>query len=397
MKIYYDPTAKKWLQNEVQHVLLWGKNKCEIGYSGSISNNSLPFPISFDGISLGPIIGILAGESNKKKVIGNSSTFRLLSLSLQQFGALCVVFTPSTINEKGMDGFLYVSAIKKWIKVTSPLPNVVYNRIPSRLLEKKSLYSNTFSFLDNNSIPYFNRSFFSKWETFKMLIKNPSLYDHIPKTELHTSFSNLQSMLQTYNEIYLKPSEGHKGKGIYKIILEAPTNITLLHTKESFTYDNLDRLWDKIKKQIESTPYIIQEAVKSDTFNGKRYDLRILAHYQEKDYHISGIGVRMSGNQEVTTHVPNGGRIIPFKKLADRVDKAKIASIVNSIGKQLETETGSFIGEFSVDIGKSAIDDNYYIYEVNSKPMVFDEPDIKNKGLENLSKLLIMRAKPHNH
>ena len=296
-----------------------------------------------------------------------------------------------------MDGFLYVSAIKKWIKVTTPLPNVVYNRIPSRLLEKKQLYSNTFAFLQNKAIPYFNPSFFSKWETYKMLIIHPALCEHIPKTELLTSFTTLQSMLQTYNEIYLKPSEGHKGKGIYKVIYETSTSITLLHAKESYTYEGLEPLWEKVIKLMETTPYIIQEAVQSDTFNGKRYDLRILAHYQENDYNISGIGVRMSGNQEVTTHVPNGGLIIPFKKLADRVDKSKIASIVNSIGKQLEAETGSFIGEFSVDLGKSAIDGNYYIYEVNSKPMVFDEPDIKNKGLENLSKLLIMRAKPHNH
>jgi hypothetical protein len=117
-------------------------------------------------------------------------------------------------------------------------------------------------------------------------------------------------------------------------------------------------------------------------FNGNRYDLRILAHYDNGKYKMSGIGVRLSQSQQITTHIPNGGKMIPYKWVKDRINEALLQTIVNECGLTLSTHLG-FIGEFSIDIGRDT-NGQLYIYELNSKPMIFDEQVIQKRGTKHL-------------
>ncbi|MBE4906778.1 YheC/YheD family protein [Bacillus luteolus] len=392
IKLYYDPYTRRWVQNESEDSIKWGHNFLEVTFSGSIHEKLLPFNLAVNGKVVGPIVGVLAGEGEHYELIGNPGTFLRLHHSLSSSGALCVVFTPSSLHETGLNGYIYFDRISKWVKAETPLPNIVYNRIPFRKMEKAESFQDVLAFLHKQSIPYFNPFFFSKWNTFRWLWNNPELRHHLPLTKSLTSIQALIEMLHIYKEVYIKPSEGSKGKGIFKIDSKSSGEILLLSKGNQHSFANLNDLWEAIRSHTASSPYIIQQAIQSDRINGKRYDLRLLVHsVATEKYQVSGIGVRMAGEQEITTHIPNGGTIYPYEQIKHRIDEEKIDLIVNEIGKQLTKETNSFIGEFSIDLGKSA-DNHYYIYEVNSKPMVFDERSIKNKGLENLTKLLIMRA-----
>lgn len=392
IQLYYDPYNCRWVQNETEDSIKWGHNLLEITLSGSISKQLLPFNLTVNGNVVGPIVGVLTGEGTNHELIGNHRTFLRLHRSLSKSGALCVVFTPSSLHENGLEGYIFFDRIGKWVKAETPLPNVVYNRIPFRKMEKTKPYQDVFTFLHSRSIPYFNPFFFSKWNTFCWLWNNPELRQHLPLTKSLTSIQALIEMLHVYKEVYIKPVEGSKGKGIFKIVSKPSGEILLLNKDNQYSFDTLDDLWEHIHSHTTTSPYIVQQAITSDRIEGKRYDLRLLVHFADTEYYqVSGIGVRMAGEQELTTHIPNGGSIYPYEQIKHRINEKKIDFIVNEIGKQLTRETKSFIGEFSIDVGKS-VDNQYYIYEINSKPMVFDETPIKNKGLENLTKLLIMRA-----
>ncbi|QOR67385.1 YheC/YheD family protein [Cytobacillus suaedae] len=391
IELYYDPYTRRWFQNKTGDSIRWGHNYVEITFSGSIHEKLLPFNLALSGKVVGPIVGVLAGEGSNHELIGNSSTFLRLHRSLSNSGALCILFTLSSLHENGLEGYIYFDRIGKWVKAETPLPNIVYNRIPFRKMEKTESYQDVFAFLHKQSIPYFNPFFFSKWNTFCWLWNNPELKQHLPFTKSLTSIQALTEMLHVYKEVYIKPAEGSKGKGIFKIVSKSSGVFLLLSKAIQLSFTNLNDLWEEIRSHIDTSPYIVQQAIHSDRIDEKRYDLRLLAHSVADQYQVSGIGVRMAGEQEITTHIPNGGTIYPYEQIKHRIDEEKIGWLVNEIGKQLTKETNSFIGEFSIDLGKSA-DNHYYIYEVNSKPMVFDETSIKNKGLENLTKLLIMRA-----
>jgi hypothetical protein len=104
-----------------------------------------------------------------------------------------------------------------------------------------------------------------------------------------------------------------------------------------------------------------------------------------KNFKISGIGVRQSQGQEVTTHVPAGGKIVPFSDLPYQEDKQELQRLAILVGSSLLTFYRN-IGEFSMDVGKSENGD-LFIFEVNSKPMVFDEDSIRKDGLNHLIQL----------
>ena len=60
-------------------------------------------------------------------------------------------------------------------------------------------------------------------------------------------------------------------------------------------------------------------------------------------------------------------------------------------GKALSEQFGYF-GEFSIDAGISQ-SGNYYIYEVNSKPMSFDENEIEERKISQLCRLFFQLTK----
>src|SRR5690606_1812955 len=176
---------------------------------------------------------------------------------------------------------------------------------------------------------------------------------------------SLKQMIEAYSEIYLKAARGHKGLGVYKIG-KVKNNFSIESSNWAKSFNSFYELCNEILGIVGSEEFIIQESISSDLFEGKRYDLRVLAHYQKNSYIISGIGIRLAGTQQITTHVPNGGTLLKYEKISARIDRKIIQTIVTEIGTTLSTQLDKFIGEFSVDIGKSKTG-LYYIYEVNSK------------------------------
>lgn len=78
----------------------------------------------------------------------------------------------------------------------------------------------------------------------------------------------------------------------------------------------------------------------------------------------------------MTTHVPAGGVVISTEDLPMKTDQEIIEKLVSQCGKQLIAFYDD-IGEFSADVGVTP-DGKYYIFELNAKPMDFDEAPIKN-------------------
>ncbi|PET67141.1 hypothetical protein CN514_10840 [Bacillus sp. AFS001701] len=133
-----------------------------------------------------------------------------------------------------------------------------------------------------------------------------------------------------------------------------------------------------------SEDFICQQGIVSELPDGRKFDLRILAHKHENNYILSGIGVRVGTFNAITTHVPRGGSIITMEELPIELNFSLLQEIVTQTGIALNMDDAHFY-EFSMDIGIQ--NNHYYIFEINSKPMVFDEIAIKEQGLENLIRL----------
>ncbi|WP_313799176.1 YheC/YheD family protein [Cytobacillus sp.] len=339
----------------------------------------------------GPLIGILAGRGKHQSIIGNGPFFRELQREIIKNGGISVVFTPEDIKETTIAGVIYTPELDKWTAITCPIPHIVFNRVPTRKIESTESFKEAFQFFQNRNIPFFNPRFLDKFTLFEMLSHDSILQSFLPMTIKITERDSLFRFLERYKTIYLKPSHGAKGIGIYKLCLQKNQTVIMHSLYDEHVYKDFQAFWKEWEHPFLKKNYIAQESVKPALFEGKRYDFRILAHYTEKGFQVTGTGIRQSREQEITTHVLNGGCMIPYEGIQTEEHDQFFAMIVERAGKILTKKLG-FFGEFSIDAGLSE-DGKYIIYEINSKPMRFDEINIEKKRIRTLVQLFLQLAK----
>ncbi|MEH7392685.1 YheC/YheD family protein [Bacillus sp. JJ1503] len=387
MSIFYDLELKNWFTLNKQSKTL-GFNKHPVQMVSSAPAWSLSFHISPQKEV--PLIGILTGRKKDNKVTGNGRLFKELQKEIIKNGGISIVFTPQNINDHSIKGYMYHPTKDKWYAVQCPIPHVIYNRVPFRRIEKSDSFYEAYQFFKSKNIPFFNTCFLDKHELYQVLSKDSYFQKLMPETIKICEKPSLMNFFEMHRQLYLKPSLGSKGKGIYLASLNKDSTIKLQGHEELHLYEDFHTFWMKWNSVFLKKSYIAQNAIDPLLYNGKRFDFRILVHYVNNQFNVTGIGIRQSKEQNITTHVPNGGIILPYKQLQSKEHDQFIVEVADRAGKLLSKEIG-FFGEFSIDAGISA-DGQYVIYEINSKPMRFDEQEIERKRFQTLACLFLELA-----
>jgi glutathione synthase/RimK-type ligase-like ATP-grasp enzyme len=387
MKIHYDSNSLYWYQCSIEDPITMGGDKLIISYDTMESENSISFEIRLKNNQIGPLIGIMTSRKTDGSMAGNGPLFIEIQKRLISFGGISFIFTLDGVADDYIDGYTFIPDKYSWIKVRVPYPDLVYNRIPFRKSEQNIRTQSFFSILKEKHIPFFNPCFIDKYELYCLLENNPILQTFLPETILVKDKTALSYFLKSHKSIYLKPSQSGRGKGIYRIHLDTDSQIKLEGLKENKTYQSFNHFWKEREMVLLEKGYLAQEEIKSALFQGKRFDFRILAHAEFGGYAVTGVGIRQSQSQEITTHIPSGGRFLPYQLLQSDEHDQFIQTTVDHIGRVLTDEFGYF-GEFSID---AAINDSrhYYLFEVNSKPMSFDETEIEERKIAQLCRLFL--------
>ena len=387
IELFYEMTSQTWYQQfDKEKKVTMGKY-FSVPYKKEHTNKFLSFPFLLKDMKAGPLIGILASPK-ENGFIGNISLFKRIQRNLQQIGGLSVVVTPEQLTEDGVNGFCYLPAHDHWVKVQTPLPDILYNRL-ARYEDERLFLEQTEKLTSLYHIPVFNPHFFDKWELYLQLRDNERLKQHLPKTDL-LSEETLAEYLSTYPEVYIKKRKSKKGKGVFLIVRNGNTFLMKSTSTTTVLFPSVRKLASYFEKEELIDSYIIQEAITTLPMKGKKFDYRVLAHSSGKGFSITGVGVRMAKKQQVTTHVPSGGVIVATEELPVKTDHETIEQLITQCGKQL-TAFYDDIGEFSADIGITP-EGKHYIFELNAKPMDFDEPPIKQRATENITKVFYERT-----
>jgi YheC/D like ATP-grasp len=334
-----------------------------------------------------PVIGILTARKKDGSIAGNGTLFIELQKKLISLNGISFIFTLDGVHQDSIDGFIFNPEKNGWETITSPFPDLVYNRIPFRSSEEELKSSMFFACLKEQNIPFFNPGFIDKSELYHLFKNHPLLHTFLPDTIPANHKQKLSAFLSQHQSIYLKPSQSARGNGIFKLELDTQKNIHVKGLKESHVFVSFDLFWEEWESKLLEKNYLAQEEIKSILYEGKRFDFRILAHAEKNHYKVTGIGIRQSQKQDITTHIPSGGKLLPYERLQSEEYDFFIETIVQHIGAAL-SESFGFFGEFSIDMGISQ-SGQFYIYEVNSKPMSFDEIDIEEKKIEHLCNLFL--------
>jgi hypothetical protein len=332
---------------------------------------------------------------------GNLINFIDLIRTGKELGAKVCVVTAKDFNigKPTIKCFFYNTETKAWVQKMTPLPFVIYNRIPSRMDElQPDVQQKIQACMKHAKIRLFNPSFFNKWTLFEWLNKAKDTKKYIPETRMLTHLVELETMLQHYGLVYLKPARGKAGRGIMKIELttnsDLPYRLHIQHKQKSriSAYHTIIELGTKLNQRNGMEDYIVQQGIRLAKYNNRAYDLRILVQKNATGiWSITGIGARIAGDFSITTHVPRGGSIDEPQKLLNITFGQEIGSRIMkrvkvaayAIAKQIEKAAKHAMGEMSLDLGVDTAG-RIWFFEANSRPMKFDEPEIRKKSLERI-------------
>lgn len=348
-----------------------------------------------------PVIAILTTSDRVRQFNGNRNNFRDIIRMGKEMGFLVYVVTVRDLKleDRMVNGYVPSPGGKLWYSIPVPLPQIIYNRIPTREDEEKATVARKITqCLEHPGIQIYNPYFFNKWHLFEWLKGSHSTSKHVPKTRRLRSANTLTAMLNNHTSLYLKPEDGKAGKGIMRLKYRAdttlPYRLQIQSGKKNVTYKaaSMDRLWMRIGKEKGASRYIVQQAIELATHRGRPFDLRVLLQKNGRGgWGVTGIGARLAGARSITTHVPRGGSIEePSSMLEGTFGTERAASILKSvpttallIARQIERASQTTLGEMSMDLG---VDENggLWFFEANSRPMKFDEPAIRKLSLERI-------------
>ncbi|MDD3268882.1 MAG: YheC/YheD family protein [Syntrophomonadaceae bacterium] len=339
-------------------------------------------------IHLGPTIGIISSFlPNREEFDPTSMQAELICLSNigKKLPGQVYIFTPGCINwaSNTVRGYVYRQLSSErgmWISQLYPLPDVVYDRIPSRGLEAKNTIRNTKHRLCRMPyLKYFNPSFLNKWEVYQLLITDPRLYAYIPETQ-HLTHANLEAMLEKYDTLYLKPANGSLGKGIIKVRRDEKGILHLIAHRKGRHRSQVNNASDLLKKTKVfrgDRSYIVQQGIKLATYQGSPFDIRIVFQKNNKgEWQVGKKFVRVAAKGSSVANLSSGGRVETTKKIFKILYKApaliedkhrQINELCKNIANTLENNSQANYGELGIDIG---MDQNGFpwLIEVNSKP-----------------------------
>lgn len=346
----------------------------------------------------GPFIAILTSDGNRT-FRGNRSNFIDLIRMGRKMGVTIFVLTPSGIQpgRSTVRGFIHRPSKTgdRFVPATLPLPDVVYNRIPTRDAEQREGEQQALRYLGKTlRIPLFNPGFFNKWSLYQSLRQSGELSKLVPVTGRWDSHRPPVNGLKQFSAIYLKPNNGLAGNGMIRITRNKPGYEVVLQTlkgKKRIPASDAESLWKLLRRIVGTRSYVWQQGIPLATFKGRPFDLRILLQKGGNgNWGVTGIGIRVAGPKAISTHVPMGGSIEDPQFVLKTVfgDRHRdvtrqIEGTALRIARQIERSQGERLGEMSIDMGieKSG---RLWFFEANAKPMKFDEPRIRQRSLKRL-------------
>jgi hypothetical protein len=358
-------------------------------------------------VQLGPLIGVLteSGLSSSDAPFGNRTGYIRQLVRMGEKKAYFFAFTPRDINwqQETINAYFLNSSNNGWYRKVVPLPDVVYNRLPSRRAETTATIMTLREKFIRKEVPFFNWSFFNKSDVYKLLDQDVEALKHLPESVNNPRPEKIKEMLEQHQFVYYKPSAGSLGIGIYRLTYHPKRGYFARYrrgnTNVLLRFTNFNSLMRMLQGRHGNAlgRYVSQQGVRLIEIDGCPIDFRFHMHKNgTNDWVPVGIGAKKAGRGSVTTHIKNGGQLLtPEQALSrtfgERADemlvKAKEVSI--KLSEAIERNFPHTLGELGLDIGIDK-DGDVWMFEANAKPgrSIFSHPALRSQGRESLSHIL---------
>lgn len=216
----------------------------------------------------------------------------------------------------------------------------------------------------------------SKLDNASLLRQHSTTSNHIPETKLLTQ-TNLQTMLQSFPFVYLKPNDSAQGKGILRVDrYDQEYTLRSRDEKATSTHHQFGDLWEHIHQIKRRRMYLIQQGIPSVTKAGNPFDIRVHLARIQGNWIVAGSVGRLASIDSIVTNAYSGGISKHVHTLLEEelhLSSAQSLDIIHKL-ESLSLDATNITSklypkwaEFGLDIG---LDEDFHpwIYEINITP-----------------------------
>ncbi|BFH71703.1 hypothetical protein J27TS7_58630 [Paenibacillus dendritiformis] len=213
----------------------------------------------------------------------------------------------------------------------------------------------------------------SKLKKTLALQRSAELNEFIPETHPFKE-NHLESMLEAHAMVYVKPNRGTHGHGVMKVVREEGEYLLMAGT-QLFRYPTFEDLHRALASRIGSKPYLIQKGIHLLTYEGKKFDIRVLTQMSPKGRWVTtAVFGKVAGSSIVVTNFNSGGKLADINTLLKgnmtEEERVRLIALLKQLGVTTAAELEkNFPGlkEIGLDVGLDE-DRHPWIFEVNTKP-----------------------------
>ncbi len=313
-----------------------------------------------------------------------------LTTSVPNLFGFVFVFCPEDVdwNIPAVTGYIPVPNQEfgsvKWLPLKLPIPDVIYDRLPSRTIESKSEVRDIKSrLMQQPDLFYFNPMFLNKWETYLALRKIPEVAQYLPPTKYIETQRDIKQFLDLYGSVFLKPSLGSLGRRIIKVEVNKQGQYKYMYrSRDKQTVEglaaNFTTLIELLKPVMGKRNYVVQKDLQLARYEDCPFDIRALAQKDWKgNWRRTKIYVRKAASGSFLSNLSDGARPVAITTVLKDVFNSdflageglgkEIKDAVKKIPPALELGTGMIWGELGIDLGVD-YKGKIWLIEINSKP-----------------------------
>lgn len=352
-------------------------------------------------LRIGPVIGILTNVVSGTSPFGTKTGFIRQIMSTASTKSFAFAFSPSSVNwnQETVTGIIPKEG-GGWVRKTFPLPDVVYNRLSSRKAEKSAGMEGFKDRFVRRGIPLFNWSFFDKWDVYKML-DGDDAFRFVPESRINPSADQIKEMLDKHKFIYLKPTAGSLGIGIFRVTYNPKRGYFVRYRKAGknvlIRYGKFDGLMQMLGTgRGRLTNYVAQQGIRLIEIDSCPIDFRFhLTKNGNNNWVVAAIGAKKSGKGSVTTHIRNGGQLMTPEQVLRQIYGSRAEQVLTNaketaikLAEGIENNYNHLLGELGFDIGIDQ-SEKIWMFEANAKPgrSIFKHPSLKEGDVATLQNI----------
>ncbi len=329
--------------------------------------------IDADGITLGPVIGLLLGEATERYNPSHMAKYSDRFGVYHRLGGLIYAFSPKFIQWKDRTayGLYYNTATATWEYGRFPLPEVIYRRdfhSEPEIIAKLIRYTHG---------RLFNSYRFTKYELYDFIQRDDRLRKYLPPTEHSSGFEQLKEFIGRHRKVILKPVHLSRGRGICIIEKKAAQyQVIDFRCKHPLVYQLYnERFFENFCAVYQDLfdKYLVQKYLPLAQIAGAPFDIRaVMQKRPDRSWLCAGIECRVSNNGYLT-NISRGGYALPLDEALRKAFGADDGALPERIDRfcddfcQYMDTLGEHFAEFGLDIAIDT-DKQLWLIEANVFP-----------------------------